>query len=524
MDEMWPITLFMSCAIVTAFALVGFNQPSWSRTYTSAARFRFAALAHAALYLLAMGIVYALLRRVLSTSPTDTLSLALVITLVARSISPISRRVRHGMHGLAGVPESAQHLARVLASAGLQGSEEVRQEARDVLVKRGVDVTSEWVPIVQPVQQLLFKATTLFIQLRRWEEDRKYAHFLAEARHEIAVLRKRFDQMSFRISRVLATIERLGEVRHHYSQASGQAAESSERLDDLLRTVVSDLIADSCEEIDSFHEDACLLAARGAFATRWTHRGRDALIAGLGFVRQHEPRQGVFGILAWTFVMLFFGMWVYFNLLPADNSQITNKARISIVTIIVFGAFAIAIVPKLRWGFANGGLHEKTPIKFVIGAGIAAMAFAIVVNMIAGALLIGGLSGAWARVRIGAPFLPSAFLTAATVAILVQDHQWRSTRSEQLRRVWDAATLGGVWVLSSGMAMVLRVWLHDIAYPEPSEILIGLAGVFAFGAFLGYFIPESVRVKQLVPERRPVAPTPVVAERYAEPATPATLA
>jgi hypothetical protein len=517
MDETWIAALIGSCTIVTAFAMIGFNQPSWSRTYTSLARFRFASLAHVGLYLLLLAIFYALLRRGFSAVRVDTLWLALVLTLVVRSIGPLSRRIRRWTHGLAGIPESAQRLALELAGADLKASDSIRHEARDVLMKRGVDVTCEWVPIVQPVQNLVFKATTLFIQLRGWEDDPKYARFAAETRHEIDHLRRRFDQMSFRVSRVLATIERLGELRHLYSEAE-HPAERTERFDELLRDAVGDLITDSCEEIDAFHEDACLLAARGALATRWWKRGRDALLASLGFQRRPQEPQRVYAILGWTAGLLLCGMWIYFTLLPSDDSDLTFKERILIVTLIVFGAFAIAIVPKLRWGFANGGLHGRTPVAFVVGAGVAAMLFAVIVNSIAGAILIGGLNGVLTRLQIGSAFLPAAFFTASTMAMLVQDHQWRSIASSQMRRLRDGVTLGAVWLATSGLALVLRAEIHDISYPEPSHALVVTAVAFVFGGILGYSIPEAVRMKR--PERRIAhAPVAVIAERYSEPAT-----
>lgn len=502
----WVFTVVFTSAVVASFAAVSFNQPSWSRSFTTAARFRFGAAAHVALYMLVLAVAYALMRRMSSSRAEDALMSAMLVTLAIRGLPPVSRRLREWIHRLAGIPDSAQRLGRLLAEADFAGGEAIRAEARDVLLKRGVDVSSDWLPITQPVQKLLFRSTMLFLQLRGWEQDRRYARFVTEARHDIDLLRHRFDRMSFRVSRALASIERLGELRFLHSQHLGDA-QPCQQFDEAVRALVSDLIADSCEDIDAFYEDACLLAARGALSTCWTRKGRDALIARLGFVRERVPLPRRYGILIWTAVLLFGGIWLYFNILPTDASELSLKARISVVTMIVFGAFAIAIVPKLRWGFANSGLHERTPVDFVVAAGIGATLFAIAVNLAAGAIIFGGVSGALDRLAEGAPYLPAAFGTSAAVAYLIQDHRWARVASPALRRLRDAGTVAGVWVLASFAAVLLRSELQGAAV---DEVLLASAvsGSLVLGGVLGYVIPENVRDNELLVASQAVAHVP----------------
>jgi hypothetical protein len=219
------------------------------------------------------------------------------------------------------------------------------------------------------------------------------------------------------------------------------------------------------------------------------------LIRHLGFFEPNCPESPGYGILAATGLLLYVGMWLFFLILPAQTVDIPAKDLIAVISLIVFGSISIAVVPKLRWGFANTGLHDRTPIAFVLGAGLCAMLFATVVQLGAGALLIGGIPGALQRLHSGSPWLLSVFGTAATMAWLVQDNRWLGTRSARIRRCKDAAIFGSVWVLSTlvGKWLDLEINHHVII---PLGLLKAAAGSFTFGALLGYAIPEYIRVDE----------------------------
>ncbi len=507
MDLTWVGALVSACTITALFAWIGFNRPSWSRSYTSAARYRYAIAGHITLYLLVLLVVYALLRRGFAAyaqvdasttepSPSALVWIALGLTLCVRAVPPLSARTQAWLQRMAGIPSHAHRVATLLADAELEAAPSVLEKVRDMLLSRGVDAEGDWLPLAQPTHRLLFKATALFIQLRDWEDDPRFANFVFEARNDLDLLRRRFERLSFRVSRTLTSIERLGEVRHLYSQKGAEAPAAADQLDGLLRRIAGDLIADSCEDIGAFYDDACLLAARGAMATQSTRKGCDALIARLGFVLKRRARPAAYGILAYAAVLLYFGIWLFFLILPVGAADIERKALVSVVSLIVFGSMAIAIVPKLHWGFANAGLHERTPVRFVMGAGVCAVLFAVGVNLGAGALLMGGAAGALQRLRGGSPYLPAVFLTAATIAWLVQDHRWRGTPSPRMRRVRDAAALGSVWLLSSIVGSLLRAQI--LSEPiVPLYLLEAAVGGFAFGSVVGFAIPESVRVVEI---------------------------
>lgn len=479
-------------------AYLGFDRPTWSRTFTTGARFRGALLMHVFLYVSIFFIVFALLRVTVESASHEAVDIArereLVVILIclAFGITLILRMVwagpRRWLHRIAGIPSHGLRLAAVLAESELNPSHDILQRTRDTLVSRGVDIDADWLPAAQPTHRLLLKAAALFIQIRDWENERRFRRFVREVQNDIANLRRRFDRLSFRVARSLTSIERLGEVRHRYSAHGDPSVEA----DNLLRKIIADQFSDSCEDIRVFYEDACLLTARATLATQRSREKRRAFIASLGFELKKPVEQMGYGFLVTTGVLLYFGMWLFYLVLPTQDRDIEARTLITVVSIIVFGAMVIAIVPKRLWGFANAGLHPKTPIGFVVAAGFCAALFAIVVNLVAGAVVLGGVEGALMRLHAGAPWLLAIFLTAATVAWLVQDHRWLRVDSSRQRRLLDGVTLGVVWVIAAIVGSFIKASMF--AEPIDPGLLVKTAvGSFAFGVIVGFFTAESAR-------------------------------
>lgn len=526
MNELWIVSVVFALTTTALLAWVGFNRPSWTRTYTTAARYRIAVAAHVALYIVVLLVVYAILRRVAAAYEavdpevrSSLMWLALVITVCLRSVVPLSSRWRAWFHRMAGIPHQAGRFAKFLAETELEANEAVKAQAQAMLLSRGVDAEHDWLPLAQPMHRNLLKATQLFIQMRTWADDSRFSGFAHEAKNELDHLRQRFDRLSFQVSRTLASIERLGELKHLFSERSAERpgiagahgdAGSADRLDrefdDHLRRLAGDMIADACEDVSLFYREACILAARGVMATEATRKGRDRAIVRLGFKPKQREARSPFGVLLNAAVLLYVGLWIFFLILPAEaptagapQDPVSLGQRIAIITVNVLGALAIAIVPKRHWGFANAGLHQKTPVEFVVAAGVFAVLFSISVNLAAGALLYGGWDGAWRRLIEGSAYLHSAFLTAATVAWLVQDHRWLGAKSARERHLRDAATFGSVWFVSSLMAQLILSRAGMDTFLQWQTLAIAIGG-FVFGAVMGYAIPESVRDERL---RRP---------------------
>jgi hypothetical protein len=201
-------------------------------------------------------------------------------------------------------------------------------------------------------------------------------------------------------------------------------------------------------------------------------------------------------VFPYAAALLFFGLLVYFIVLPppipvGNEPVLTMSQRIVIIVLIVMGSISIAIYPKLHYGFANGGLRQRTPWAFVIAAGALAAAFAVLANLEAGALLFGGMEGGWIRVKQGLPYMPSAVLTAGSIAWLIQDHRYRTIALAHMRRVCDALIFSGVWLIGSAISFVL---LPSALRPP---LLPMLAIALVLGAAMGALIPEPVRNPRL---------------------------
>jgi hypothetical protein len=503
LEEDLATQLVLACALCMVGTSIGFNRPSWSRTYTTAARFRIALVLHAIVYLVVYLGAFILLRQIFARGfavPTydATLSAIWLALLAVLSWRLISSRPKEWLHGHAGIPGSAHRFATSLADGEVKPSAEIAEQARSALLSRGIDVDADWLDLARPTHQLLLRTTMLFLQVREWETQREFARFAREAKNELGSLRRRFDRLSFRVARSLTSIERLGEVIHLRHGAGVASSTEAKQADTLIRKIVTDLLADCCEDIRNFHESACLLAARAALVKRRTQKGRDTFVRALGFDLKRERGAADYVFLVTTAGLLYAGMWLFFQLLPSSTrtADLEFRQLVSVVSLVVFGSLVIAIVPKLRWGFANAGLRRRTPIAFVLGAGICAVIFAVVVQLTAGALLVGGMDGALGRVRIGSSWLLATFLTASTMAWLVQDHRWRGTQSPWLRRLLDGLSLGAAWVLGGGVGMLLQTRLLGVAL-DTEALSFFVIGSFVFGSLLGLLTAESARHTEL---------------------------
>jgi hypothetical protein len=504
MDTLWHGSLIIALFLVAVLAGAGFNRPSWARSFTTAARYRWAIGANATLYVVTFLLLYAILRRVSpwweGTEPTSHVELiwyALAATLCLRAVPRLARRPRAWLQSLSGVPSQAQQFGQRLADAKWTSEPKIENEAKTILVSRGIDSAGDWLPLAQPAHRLLQRTTELFIKMRDWENEPRFATFSLEAKNDFDSIRQRFDRMVVRVSRTLGSIERIGELKHILSEraALSNAERVIERADEeinsLLRRLVGDMIADVCEDISVFHRDACVLAARGILTSAGTSKSRKALTQRLGFAAHLQESASGYGMLVYTALLLYVGMWVFFLILPNNSVSITLSSLVMIVTLNVTGATAIAILPKMHWGFANAGLRQKAPVGFVIGAGIAAMLFAASVNLAAGAILIGGWHGARLRFAESWIYLPALFLTAAALAWLVQDHRWSAILWPPYRRLCDAAFLGSVWVTAAPIGRLLPTPALDRLFAW--QTLAAAGGSLVIGAVLGYLLPESVR-------------------------------
>lgn len=523
-DEFLALKLIWAIAVTGLVASIGFDRPSWCRSYTTATRYRVALVTYVLLQVLAMLLLYLLLRQAIIDAgamgaiqglvrPSTPVWVALGATLVLFAIPSIESPTRRLLQTLAGVPDRGLGLAQLLRDAELHADEAVLTEARFILQRRGIEVERDWLPLAQPAQQILLDATVLYIALRNWQADPKYRRYADDAKNDFDLFRQRFDRLSLRVSRVFESIEHLGQIKRLVSAPADRQGAVDDEVDTLIRKLVSDMLADICADISVYYSDACLLMARGIMTTERTAKARKAAVSRLGFRLRSEPAPASYSALALAALLLYVGVGLFFALIDPDPPkpqtdelrEIGRPALALIITLTQLGALVIAVVPKMRWGFANSGLQQRTPPGFVLAAGALAVLYAIVLNLVAGGLLIGGWTGGVMRLTAAAPFLATAFATAATTAWLVQDHRWRRVRSPRVRRVLDAATMGLIWLATSVIGTYLKARWFATAY-GPADALIAMAVGLLLGSLIGYIVPGSFRIEALT---RSTPPHPV---------------
>ncbi|SIT37112.1 membrane hypothetical protein [Paraburkholderia piptadeniae] len=514
MDLQWELKITLAAVPVLLIASRVFGEPSWSRSYTTAARYRGAWLAYIVLHVIMLVAVCAALRRGWGEQGTVWIGLGIIMPLSA--CSGIMRHPRAWLHRQADIPSKAHDLAKELAEGRFTIDMATRENAKRLLVKRGVDVDDEWAGLDVPAQRLL-DATALFLALCRWQSDRHYRFFMREADNEFYALRCHFDQLSLRIPRTFDSIRCIGEMLHLFrGDRDADANAPIVEFQGISRRVVNDLIMDACKDITAFYDEACLFAARGALVRHVSGRRRAALLHAMGFEYEDDLRPTPLGVLAKAGLLLYAGIWSVTLILPNQIPQhdhhiqdISNAARVAMITIIVLTALGITIFTKQRWGFANAGLDGRTPLRFLIGAGVCASLFATVVNLATGALLLGGWHGALVRLSFGWPFLHFSGVTAIAVGWLVQDHRWRRTPRAGMRRLFDALLLSLVWIVASSLSvLMMNVAAFDhgsvadrllMALNNAPPILgpgvrYGMPFVsLVFGAVIGATVAESVR-------------------------------
>jgi hypothetical protein len=232
-------------------------------------------------------------------------------------------------------------------------------------------------------------------------------------------------------------------------------------------------------------------------ATEYTGRSRASAISRLGFSIKSGDDTPSYRALVYAAVLLYIGVGL-FSTIPSTASWLDRDTGISlsvlllVITLSLLGPLVIAILPKMHWGFANSGLRQRTPIAFVVGAGIVAFLYVVVLNLMVGVLLLGGWGGGLARLYNTAPYLGSSFAFAAATAWLVQDHRWSTSSSAWVRRLRDSRTMG---LVSMTSALVSSYFLYARFGESPISAgwLTSLLGSFIFGAVVGYVLPESFR-------------------------------
>ncbi|SDD63906.1 hypothetical protein SAMN05216345_112140 [Cupriavidus sp. YR651] len=519
-DPFWIFSLILAAGLAALYARQLFARPGWVRSFTSFTRFHLAAAVFVVTYVLMYLLIYLILRGavdlIADVGPEEVLSpvwLALAITLLLPTIRPVAAWLHTLRCRLAHSPTYAHRLAKALHGAEFEIDATLDADTRDMLRTRGIDidVDEDWMPPVAETNERLRRAAALFVRLSGWIDDPQYAPFMREAQNDVSVLRNRFESLTVNLVRTYAVLEHLGEIRgfcvaagmksgmEDVRQSEDEETSLTLTVDNTIRKIAGALISERREEIRAFHHEACLMVARCASASTISSERRFARFRDLGFVMEHPPGGEGYKVLGVAAAILYLGLLIFFLLLGPQGSSMPTHARVVVITLIVFCAISVAVVPKLHWAFASGGLRAQTPVKFVICAAVCALLISLIINLVAGAIVFGGwhgdvYTGRWAgalkRLHESVAFLPGPVATAAAMAWLVQDHRWLQVNSARVRRVMDALTLGAVWAGLTLIAVAIT-WYRGVNVFNDLEVRAIVS--YVFGAVLGSVVPETIR-------------------------------
>jgi hypothetical protein len=481
-----------------------FNTPRPVRTYTCMVRYLWGSAAYVAAGAVLYVVAYSFLARAVLSPAYAALGAVLLIGFALRlpGASRVDRWIRERLQRAIGYPAEAHRFAAALAIAPFAPSAEVRDEVKVMLQGRGYDLDDDWLPAAEPIRKLWFRIATLFQQVRGWDRDVRFGGFVWLAHDEFDVLRQRFDQLSLKVVRVLETIEQLGRLWVCADEAGLSASapqrdpsgEVTQRMGNDLRGIISRLLADLRQDLAFFNHNLCLFVSRAVLTECVSARGRHRQLVKLGFDVAPE-RPSTANVIALTFAFYFAAFLVF--LTPILTGKVpdlsTSLSKIAIVALIQVLAVTIAIVPKPLFGFANENLRGETPWRFVLSAGLAAAVLALPL-LLAFHWLV-GTAGAGACVRAGGltvmlPWLLMPFVTAASLAFLIQDGRWARIDSPLAQRFADVAVMVVVLGLALCAARGTQYLFVGCDWSNPARDA-WLMGIIAVG--IGYMIPNTFR-------------------------------
>lgn len=506
-DSAQYIRFILGMLLIAAIAGMSFNRPSWARTYTSFLRYATSASLFIFLQVLIYYFVSLLAQYVAhsvaanSQTPLALFSPTLIsvaVTVLIAQHTLIDQTLRDKLHSLAGVPEVALKLTQALVDAPFNAKEQETQEAKLLLLRRGIDCDQDWLVPAQASQELFLKATIVYLRIKEWEQQHRFSGFMTEVRHDFDRMRDRFDRLSLKFSRTFSQIEELGDIKRIATTVGLEKLASTgidvEQCDAKLKKVINDILGDLHEDISAFHRAVCRLLARRTLSCYLTADDRRRQLRDYGYELAVDVPSPAYQVFTYAAVVLLASISLFFAMAARlPNVTLSVPALVVLITVIQLGALAIAIVPKLFWGFANAGIAKRTPVLFVLGAGLAATLFSVLVNCVFGLLQMQGWLGVVERLRESRPYLPSAFATAAAMAFLVQDHRWGFSQSHVVRRFCDATLMGVVWLVVSLGSTLLNPIPIQAPATGSSNILINALFGFAVGFALGYIVPGSFR-------------------------------
>jgi len=348
------------------------------------------------------------------------------------------------------------------------------------------------------------KLTTLLLQLREWESDRRFSGFMTRFGDDHDRLLRRYEQLSPKFRKWFRTPRQPG-----VSDESGDG--------DLVREYKAEILQ-QCSDV---LEEAYTFLSRALLKCEFTYAARTSRLRGLGFDLEVQPTRltlnrimVLFGSISLIFIfgLTFVQEWVVSlfhpqpEVMPSVGAALSRSFMIAIIYVL---ASCCAIVPKERWPGARREAGAERPALFYFVAATAAAALGLVVSYVFGLIIAGLDFGRAAQLFFFRyPWALMSFATAFTTAYLADDPP-ASNDQRKRQRLQEGMIQAAVSVTT---AVPVLIWLHQIAasstppagytLPDPLSARVRAALI---GFVIGYKVPTWYREAPREAEPRAVS-------------------
>ncbi|HYB08667.1 MAG TPA: hypothetical protein VEJ16_03240 [Alphaproteobacteria bacterium] len=343
------------------------------------------------------------------------------------------------------------------------------------------------------------------LRLKHWEEDEKLGR-------ACVLFREKFDQIFKRLDELIGLANHFISILRSPTGKRGLTARSHKEL--------RRIILANCEELNY---EICDFLAQGILQCARTRRERLRMIREMGFttierIRAEISPTKIISLVAIVFLILFFGISIIGALLGHTSNGLGLRLFMSLMVSMNYGAaIYFAITPKRLWDFANIHKVGMRPVIGYIVSGLLAVAAAVVISFIFRAVLFLSFEGSLYSFLFSFPWLGMSFVTAVTIAFLVDDFAIYPERAPKGLRYWESLAAGVMlasaawyvslalvqareWINSLALANVElawramdwrnQIWPHHAPQSGPPSWVMLCSIAFTIGIVLGFEIPH----------------------------------
>lgn len=505
----WNVEFTLGALLIIVYAHGRYNQPVHHRSSTTAARYFGSLIAY---YGVGLGLYYLFsrypdsLQSLLTNQPKDIqefakdlsapLVVAVLLTVFLANIPVIAKLdkwVREQLQYMAAIPYEARRMSAELQRAEFHVPEPQREELSNKLQTKDITADDIVFESADNPQHLWTKVSSLSLSLEAWEQERRYAGFLATFSGDYKILKERYEKL-------------LGKTKNYFdlmAQPAGDTEPNVVKFRDQVRV-------DFLDQGDRMYRSICDFISRGILQSLLTHESRMREIHLLGFTPPGRSALSVNQFLS-MFLVLFFV--VLFGLSVAGSQTLNFIQQIALVTLIATNyslAVAFAVGPKERWKFAKRDEQGQRPGFFYLISGVLSVLAGLFVGAILKWISFQNFEAMLTDLEGTYPWYFMTFTTAIVTAFQVDNEPAKpdaadaAARKRLYQRLKETA---GQAIITALAALFVVAYALPATTDEPSEIIrnvvvMAMSGVI--GGVIGYFVPTWYREasKTPVPEER----------------------